>query len=282
MPNNYNGNIVASDTPYRYSMISTYRFIRASEEHQYPENSGVGDLLKVRLLFSVSILSLLLALLWPIALRATEKKRADKGRIKSEQTKKAEAFLANAEQMIEQMILQIDRQNGNDAGAGELADNPDPTSFVSSLPNIKPVKGSITSSFGLRLHPIYNLSLFHQGIDIAASEGTNVQTTGDGIVAFSGYDKGYGQIVAINHGYGYKTTYAHLSKLLVHQGQRVSRGDIIALSGNTGISTAPHLHYEVQKDNVKVNPTAYFFNDTTPETFISTQGSSLEKSDKHS
>ena len=193
-----------------------------------------------------------------------------------------EGLLATTEQMIEQLILQIDSQKNNSSESRELAENPNPTPFFSSIPNIKPVTGSITSGFGRRLHPIYNVTLFHTGIDFSAAEGTRVHSTGDGVVAFSGYDKGYGQKVIISHGYGYKTIYAHLSKSLVRQGQRIQRGEIIALSGNTGVSTGPHLHYEVLKDNVKVNPTAYFFDGNNPDKFITKQKASPEQSGDNS
>jgi murein DD-endopeptidase MepM/ murein hydrolase activator NlpD len=193
------------------------------------------------------------------------------------QPRSTEGLLASTEQMIEHLILQIDLPGEKSTEKGEIADNPNPTSFFSSIPNIKPVQGSITSKFGMRLHPIYNVTLFHSGIDFSATEGSRVQSTGDGIVAFSGYDKGYGQKIIINHGYGYKTIYGHLSKALVRQGQRIKRGDIIALSGNTGVSTGPHLHYEVRKDNIIVNPTAYFFDEANPDKFITTQKASLEE-----
>lgn len=282
MPNNFKEKFLAQ-THHKYRMTSTSRLAMPSEYRKKAVDSGYSHLREVLFfLFSAVTIFLSFAVFTPTALFATEKKAGENGKIKPDQTKRAEGFLANAEQMIEQMVMQIERQNANGLETGEFADNPDPTSFVSSVPNIKPVNGSITSTFGLRVHPLYNLSLFHQGIDMAASEGTKVQTTGDGIVVYSGYDKGYGQTIAINHGYGYKTIYAHLSKLLVQQGKKVCRGDIIALSGNTGISTAPHLHYEVQKDNVKVNPTAYFFNDINPDKFITTQKSSLELRDNHS
>lgn len=193
-----------------------------------------------------------------------------------------DGLLASTEQMIEHMILQLDRKKVTDLEEGEIADNPNPTSFFSSIPNIKPVAGAVSSSFGNRLHPIYNVHLFHAGIDFASSEGSRVMTTGDGIVAFSGYDKGYGQKVIINHGFGYKTVYAHLSKTIVRQGQKVKRGDIIALSGNTGLSTGPHLHYEVHKDNAIVNPTAYFFDEANPDKFMTTEKVSPEKRGNHS
>jgi murein DD-endopeptidase MepM/ murein hydrolase activator NlpD len=194
-----------------------------------------------------------------------------------------DGLLATTEQMIEQLILQIDRQRNNTPESREVAENPAPPApYFSSIPNIRPVGGSITSAFGNRMHPIYKVTLFHSGIDFSASEGTRVQSTGNGVIAYSGYDKGYGQKIIINHGYGYKTIYAHLSKSLVRQGQRIKRGEIIALSGNTGISTGPHLHYEVEKDNVKVNPTAYFFDESNPDKFITTQKTAPEQSDNNS
>ncbi len=216
----------------------------------------------------------------PATLLAEDKQPGDTK--KAEPAKNANGLLASTEQIIEQMIMKIDFQKDNATESTELAENPNPTSFFSSIPNIKPIIGAVTSAFGSRVHPIYNVPLFHSGIDISASEGTRVQTTGDGIVAFSGYDKGYGQKITINHGYGYKTIYAHLSKSLVRQGQKVKRGDIIALSGNTGVSTGPHLHYEVLKDNVKVNPTAYFFDETNPDNFITTQKTETDGRDNNS
>ncbi len=193
-----------------------------------------------------------------------------------------EQLLANTEKMIEQLILQIESEKNSTTESGGIDENPNPAPLFSSIPNMKPVNGSITSAFGRRLHPIYNVTLFHTGIDFAASQGTRVHSTGDGIVAFSGYDRGYGQKITINHGYGYKTIYAHLSKSLVRQGERVTRGEVIALSGNTGVSTGPHLHYEVQKDNVKVNPTAYFFDKNNPEKLITKQKISSEPSGNNS
>lgn len=176
----------------------------------------------------------------------------------AETSRTAEGLLTTTEEMIEQLILQIDRQNDNSDQKKELAEYSNPSPLNASIPNIKPVQGSITSEFGMRMHPVRNTLMFHAGVDFSAATGTEVHATGDGIVSFAGYDGGYGQKVTINHGYGYKTIYAHLSKALVREGQRIRRGEIIALSGNTGVSTGPHLHYEVQKNGVTVNPTAYF------------------------
>ena len=209
------------------------------------------------------------------SLQAMEKQPAGN---KSAQAQTTEGLLATTEQMIEELIMQIALQNEGGPEKGEITENQNPTAFVTSIPNIKPLNGSVTSSFGMRLHPVFNITLFHAGIDFSAPSGTKVETTGDGIVAFSGFDRGYGQKIIINHGYGYKTIYAHLSKALVHQGERVRRGQVIALSGNSGLSTGPHLHYEVQKNSVKVNPTAYFFDEAHPETIIMTEKASVEKS----
>ncbi len=263
-----------------YRMISINRLITLPEyRRKVPTNLLRPLFARLPFLFLAFFASLSCT---PATLLAAAKSSVGAEKTKADPTKSAEKFLANAEQMIEQLILQIDRQNGSEEDGTGLSENLSPTSYVSSVPNIKPVSGLITSTFGMRVHPIYNLTLLHQGIDISAEEGTNVQTTGDGIVAFAGYDKGYGQKITINHGYGYKTSYAHLSTLLVHQGQKVSRGDIIALSGNTGITTGPHLHYEIQKNNIKVNPTAYFYDETNPDKLITIQNASPKQEDNHS
>lgn len=120
-----------------------------------------------------------------------------------------------------------------------------------------PVKGEITSFFGKREHPKYGHEEFHTGIDLSVSTGTEVRATAEGIVVFSGYQAGNGNIVMLKHGYGFTTIYAHNQKNLVNVGQKIKRGDIIALSGSTGTTTGPHLHYEIWKDNTPVNPLPY-------------------------
>ena len=254
-------------------MSSTTPFITHSAFGRKVRTFLVMHLSANNILFSLALLtSLLLA---PSPILAKGKRPADSSQ-NNTSANTTEGLLASTEQMIEQLIQQIDLQRENTYEKGELTENPNPTSFFSSIPNIKPVAGSITSSFGTRVHPVYHVPLFHTGIDFSVAEGTRVQSTGDGIVAFSGYDKGYGQKVTINHGFGYKTVYAHLSKSLVRQGQNVKRGEIIALSGNTGVSTGPHMHYEVHKNNVIVNPTAYFFDGTNPDKFITIKKTSPE------
>jgi murein DD-endopeptidase MepM/ murein hydrolase activator NlpD len=117
-----------------------------------------------------------------------------------------------------------------------------------------PAEGRITSGFGMRVHPISGVRKLHTGDDISLSRGTPLHATADGIVSFADRSAGNGNIVVLEHGYGYSTVYAHDSKILVHPGQKVKRGDIIAYSGSTGVSTGPHVHYEVWKNGQSVNP----------------------------
>lgn len=144
--------------------------------------------------------------------------------------------------------------------------------MLASIPGIQPVindeLNKIASGFGYRIHPIYKTNMMHEGLDFSASVGTEVYATGNGtVVKVEAHARGYGNNVIIDHGFGYKTLYAHLSKFKVRQGQKIIRGDVIGYVGNTGASTAPHLHYEVWKNNQKINPINFFFNDLTPEQY---------------
>ena len=141
---------------------------------------------------------------------------------------------------------------------------------IKHIPAIRPVnmdKSYVTSYYGYRFHPIYKRREMHQGVDYAAPMGTKVYAPADGTVEKIRYSGGYGRLVVIDHGFGYKTRYAHLNKVLVRRGEKIERGDVIALIGNSGLSTGPHLHYEVHKDNVKVNPINYYFNDVSPREY---------------
>ena len=143
---------------------------------------------------------------------------------------------------------------------------------MASIPSIQPVSNKdlkrLASGFGWRVDPVYRTPRMHWGLDFSAPVGTEVYATGDGVVEeIEDIAWGYGKNVVINHGFGYKTRYAHLSAFKVKPGQKVSRGQVIGLVGNTGKSTGAHLHYEVEKDGVKVNPMSYFFNDLTPDEY---------------
>ena len=115
-------------------------------------------------------------------------------------------------------------------------------------------KTRLTSSFGSRKDPFTGEHDFHEGIDLACSLGTPVRTARDGIIIVAGNEGGYGNLVVVRHSNGYETYYGHLSKFLVKEGQKVKKGDIVALSGNTGRTTGPHLHYEIRKNGKAINP----------------------------
>ena len=133
-------------------------------------------------------------------------------------------------------------------------------SRISKIPSIRPVKGGfLNSSFGYRKDPIDNEMRFHQGQDITVKSGTPVYATADGIVKRAYYAGGFGNHIKLDHGNGYTTLFAHLSKIKVKHGQNVNRGDVIGLTGNTGRSTAPHLHYEIHHYGESKNPLDYFF-----------------------
>ncbi|MDX2129915.1 MAG: M23 family metallopeptidase [Chloroherpetonaceae bacterium] len=175
------------------------------------------------------------------------------------------AMLNESSNQLAQLELQIKEQTDN---ISEILEKYEQNKrFFACLPAIRPVAGDKTSDFGMRLHPIYRIMKFHSGQDFSAPLGTDVYATGDGIVETSGFMDGYGMVVIINHGFGYKTVYAHLSKTLVKEGTSVQRGLRIGLSGNSGISESPHLHYEVIKNGNKVNPSQFFFDDMTPAAY---------------
>jgi len=125
----------------------------------------------------------------------------------------------------------------------------------------------VASGYGFRIDPVYHTRRFHQGMDFTAPTGTDVYATGNATVSFVGWKQGYGNCVIVNHGFGYETLYAHLFKALVRQGQKVKRGEIIALVGNTGKSTGPHLHYEVHFRGKAVDPRNFYFYDLSPEEY---------------
>jgi len=137
------------------------------------------------------------------------------------------------------------------------------------LPSIRPIDGFLSSSFGMRLHPILDVYKLHEGQDISCDPGTAVYATADGVVEYSGKTPdGLGIKIQIGHGFGIKTIYGHLSKVLVEEGKKVKRGELIARSGNTGLSTAPHLHYEVRRNGVPQNPREFFFEDFSVKEYL--------------
>ena len=129
---------------------------------------------------------------------------------------------------------------------------------------------SVISGFGTRYHPILHYRRMHTGVDLSAKTGTPIYATGDGVVKVAGRSDelgGYGVAVLIDHGFGYKSLYAHMSEVKVRQGQSVKRGELLGLVGSTGLASGPHCHYEVWLNGNKVNPIYYFFNDLTPKEY---------------
>lgn len=142
---------------------------------------------------------------------------------------------------------------------------------MENIPAIQPVLNKdlkrVASGYGVRIDPVYHVRKFHQGMDFTAPTGTEIFATGNAKVSFVGWKQGYGNTVILDHGFGYQTLYAHLFKALVRKGQKVRRSDIIALVGNTGKSTGPHLHYEVRLHGKPVDPRNYYFYDLSPEEY---------------
>ena len=132
------------------------------------------------------------------------------------------------------------------------------SAVINATPSLLPIAGWLSSSFGYRRNPYDGSYKLHSGVDIAAEPGTPVRAPADGVVIFSGYREGYGKVIVIDHGYGIRTLFGHNSSVFVGQGSRVKRGETISQVGNTGRSTGPHLHYEIRKNGVPVNPATFF------------------------
>ena len=133
---------------------------------------------------------------------------------------------------------------------------------IAYLPALRPLmKGVVSSKFGMRTHPVLKVRRHHDGLDFSAKKGTPVYATADGVIIHAGRNGGYGNMVIISHKYGFETRYGHLNKYVVRKGQKVKRGDKIGEVGNTGLTTASHLHYEVKHNGKVVDPSAYYFDD---------------------
>ncbi|MEZ4887583.1 MAG: M23 family metallopeptidase [Chitinophagales bacterium] len=189
-------------------------------------------------------------------------------------------LMKSTAQRIEKIRKQLYIQSKSYDEIAKLVKNKE--DMFASIPAIQPVSNTelrrIASGFGMRMHPIYKTRKMHTGMDFSAPIGTSVYATGKGkVVKVKKLQKGYGYHVVIDHGFNYETLYGHLSKINVRTGQRINRGDIIGLVGNTGTSTAPHLHYEVLKNGKRINPINFFYNDLSPEEFDKV----LEISGKH-
>ena len=153
--------------------------------------------------------------------------------------------------------------------------------MLASIPAILPVKlvdlTRMASGYKWRMHPILKIRKFHKGMDFTAPTGTPIYASGNGKVIRSSRSATYGRVVYIDHGYGYRTIYAHMSKIKAKRGQSVKRGDLIGYVGNTGRSVSAHLHYEVRKNGKALNPINFYYGDLTPEEFAAMQKASEEE-----
>ena len=171
---------------------------------------------------------------------------------------------------LDQITKQLYIQSKSFDDIIELAKNK--ADMLAAIPAIQPVSNKdlsrMASGWGYRIHPIYKTRKLHTGMDFSAKTGTPIYATGDGKISkVRRSRKGYGNYVVIEHGYGYKTLYAHMSKYIVKKGQSVKRGEVIGYVGSTGTSVAPHLHYEVHKDGRKINPVNFYYNDLNPDEY---------------
>jgi len=179
-------------------------------------------------------------------------------------------LIINTSKKIDQISKQLYIQSKSFDDIIELAKNK--ADMLAALPAIQPVSNKnlsrMASGYGYRIHPIYKTRKLHTGMDFSAKTGTPIYATGDGKISkVRKSRRGYGNHVIIDHGYGYKTLYAHMKKYSVRKGQKVKRGEIIGYVGSTGTSVAPHLHYEVHKDGRKINPVNFYFNDLNAEEY---------------
>jgi murein DD-endopeptidase MepM/ murein hydrolase activator NlpD len=153
--------------------------------------------------------------------------------------------------------------------------------MLASIPAILPVKlvdlTRMASGYKWRMHPILKIRKFHKGMDFTAPTGTPIYASGNGKVSRAQRSATFGNVVYIEHGYGYKTIYAHMSKIKIRRGQNVKRGDLIGYVGNTGRSVSAHLHYEVHKNGRPLNPMKFYYGDLTPEEFAAMQKASEEE-----
>ena len=173
----------------------------------------------------------------------------------------ASELLSRSERLIDELSREVALQRASYAEVYRRYEYN--KEFFKHLPAIKPMSGFYSvHGFAMRVHPVLRVYRMHEGVDIIGDVGIDVYATGDGVVRYAGRTQGgYGAVIEITHGYGYSTLYAHLSKVLVRPGRRVTRGQLIAKSGRSGLVSGPHLHYEVRYRGRKQNPVDYFFDD---------------------
>ena len=180
--------------------------------------------------------------------------------------------MAQLREKVDQLRYQMDLQSRSLDSITVMAQNKEDR--LASIPSIKPIrrdkysrKIENLSGYGYRIHPIHKVKKMHYGIDFNCARGTAIQATGKGKVVLAGKNAGFGNCVIIDHGYGYKSLYGHMSEILVKHGQEVTRGEILGKVGSTGISSGDHLHYEIRKNGERVNPIQYCYDGLSTEEY---------------
>ena len=170
---------------------------------------------------------------------------------------------------VDKLIKEIEVQSRSLDEIEKLASNKE--ALLEAIPAIQPIQNKdltrVASGYGMRMHPILKYRKMHNGMDFTASTGTPIYATGDGVVIKASRATGFGNVVYVDHGFGYETRYAHMSKFNTKKGRKVKRGDIIGYVGNTGLSSGPHLHYEVHKNGRVINPVNFYHGDLSAEEY---------------
>ena len=179
-------------------------------------------------------------------------------------------LIINTAKRLDILIKQTVVQSRSLDEIEKLAENKE--ALIEAIPTIQPIKNKdltrMASGYGYRIDPFTKKRRFHYGMDFTAKKGTPIYATGNGrIKRADNRSSGYGNHIRIDHGFGYVSLYAHLSKFNVRRGQKVKRGDIIGYVGNSGRSVGPHLHYEIFKDNKKINPLNFYYGNLSPKEF---------------
>ncbi|MDI9355516.1 MAG: M23 family metallopeptidase [Chitinophagaceae bacterium] len=205
-----------------------------------------------------------------LTLKATDTKSSDIYKKINESDIEQKTILLDLTKRLENLKKQIYNQTKSYDEILSLAKKKD--DLTQSIPAIQPILNpnldKLSSGYGPRIDPFLKVRRMHEGVDFSATLGTEIHATGNGVVILvKSTFWGYGKHIMIDHGFGYKTLYAHMSSFNVKQGQKVTRGDIIGFVGSTGKSTAPHLHYEIHINGKRENPVAFFSRDMTPEQY---------------
>ncbi|MDN3670596.1 M23 family metallopeptidase [Echinicola jeungdonensis] len=206
----------------------------------------------------------------PTSIRNAGYGGSDRYREIKEKGLKQEDLILSVTKKVDQLKKQLYIQSVSYDELAEKALNKE--KYWASIPAIQPVHNEdlkrLASGYGIRIHPILKVRKMHTGVDFSAPKGTPIYATGDGVVKeVKTVFGGFGKSIIIDHGFGFTTRYAHMNEFMVRRGQKIKRGDQIGTVGNTGSSTAPHVHYEVIKEGRTVNPVHYFFKDLEPAEF---------------